>query len=466
MRSDILPGIIAEWLTDPDLPALTPREAAAPGPEEAGRILAVVGPRRAGKTFFLYQRMADLLRAGGAARDEILFVDFEDYRLRDFRPEDMERLLAAFHQATGKPPRYLFFDEVHRMPHWSRVLRTLHNRRRYAITVTGSNAELLGSSIAAELRGRYADRLILPFSFREFLRHRGVRWTRPALDTPTGGLVVRVFDEYLRFGGFPELAGVAGDAAKRRLLQTYYDTVFYRDVLDRYGIRARHLLDLLMRDVLEGFSSRFSISAFAARLRVHGQSGSKRSIADYLRRLEEAFFLVASEKFDFSPRKRMMNPRKIYLMDTGFSLLGGAFSENRGRLLENVVALELFRHRRRFLHFRGKNECDFIVQEGNRPAEAWQVCWELSPANEKREIGGLLEARRDLGISRGGLLTYGQEETRRVGRAAVRVQPVWKWLLSAGHGDYTRERPALLAGISLDDAVHRMRAAPPSGERS
>ena len=429
VAQETLQKVVAEWLRGAEMPPLTPREQPIPDLAKTKRILALVGPRRAGKTYFLYQIISGLLQSGTAKRNDILFVDFEDYRLADFQPEDIEQLLAVFYQLAGKAPRFLLFDEVQHLPSWSRVLRTLHNTRRYAIVVTGSNASLLGSEIATELRGRYDDLMILPFSFREHLRHRGVAWDRALLATPESGLIARAFDEYVRYGGFPESAGLPDESARRRLMQTYFDTIFYKDVLERYGIRARRLLDILMRNMLESYSSLFSISAFEKQIKAHGQAGSKRSIAEYLRYLEEAFFITTCEKFDFSPRKRMMNPKKVYLMDTGFSLLSGAFSENRGRLLENVVALEFFRRRRRFLYYKNAGECDFLVQEGTRATEAWQVCWALNRSNEKREINGLLEAMREYRIPVGGILTYAQEETRSVEGSEVRILPVWKWLL-------------------------------------
>lgn len=126
-----------------------------------------------------------------------------------------------------------------------------------------------------------------------------------------------------------------------------------------------------------------------------------------------------------------MNPKKVYLTDTGFSLLGGAFTENRGRLLENVVAIELVRSRRRAMYFKGKGECDFILQEGTRPTDAWQACWEIGRSNEKREVNGLLAARRELGIDKGGILTYNQEGTRTLEGAKIALMPVWKWILKA-----------------------------------
>jgi len=121
----------------------------------------------------------------------------------------------------------LFFDEVQRLPSWSRVVRTLHNTRRYSIVVTGSNATLLSSEIATELRGRYEDCLILPFSFREFLRFRKIEWTAALLATPKAGLVLKAFDDYLLYGGFPEPAGIREEAARRQLLQSYFNMIFY-----------------------------------------------------------------------------------------------------------------------------------------------------------------------------------------------------------------------------------------------
>jgi predicted AAA+ superfamily ATPase len=430
MENDILQKVVADWVRGAELPALTPREGSLPELKPRRPILAVAGPRRGGKTYYLFQLITGLIRSSEAVREDILFIDFEDYRLRDFRSEDIDRLLAAFFQMTGRPPRYLFFDEVHRLPSWSRVLRTLHNAGKYALVVTGSNASLLGSEISTELRGRYEDALILPFSFREYLAYRKIVWSPALLATPESGLILRAFDEYLRFGGFPEVASAADEYAKRKLLQTYFETTFYRDVLERHGIRARHLLDLLMRNLLESYASAFSISAFEKQLKTHKLSGSKRSLANYLRHLEEAFFLMACEKFDYSPRKRTMNPKKVYLLDTGFSLLGGAFTENRGRLLENVVAVELYRRRLKIMYFKNKSECDFIVQKGNRPEEAWQVCWELNTTNEKRELKGLLEARRSLKIEKGGILTYNQEGERSFEGTAVHLLPVWKWILN------------------------------------
>jgi predicted AAA+ superfamily ATPase len=432
MREDLLLAVLAEWLEETRIPDLVPRQHAGVDLDALQRILAIVGPRRAGKTYFMYQLISDLLGAGGYSRRDILFIDFEDYRLSGFAAEDIDALFAAFHNLAGRLPRFLFFDEVQRLPNWSRVLRTLHNRRRFRIVVSGSNADLLYREVATELRGRYEHLLMLPFSFAEYLRQREISLTPATLHTAARGTVAAAFDAYLRHGGFPEVILAPGDSERRKILQNYFRIIFYKDVLERYGIKARHVLDALMSDLLETYSERFSVSRFEKQLRGHGLPGSKRTISSYLRYLEEAFFVILNEKFAYSPRKRVMNPKKVYLMDTGFAGLGRPFSENRGKILENAVAIELFRQGEEVYYFAGRNECDFIVKRGRRPTQAIQVCWELTVRNEKRELAGLLEARRSLRVDSGMVLTYAQSGRKVLDGWEISILPVWEWLVREG----------------------------------
>jgi hypothetical protein len=294
----------------------------------------------------MYQLIQDLIGQGNWTREDILFIDFEDYRLTDFAAADTDVLLTAFHQVTGKAPTFLFFDEIQRLPGWSRVLRTLHNQNRYRIVVTGSNAGLLEREIATELRGRCRNILILPFSFPEFLRFHGISHDERTLLTPARGQVLKAFEQYLKEGGFPEVVKKENASEKRELLQTYYRTIFYRDILERYNIKAKTVLEAIMRYSLNTFSDLFSISMFEKELKRYHLPGSKQTISNYLGYLQEAFFVMAHDKFSYSPRQRIMNPKKIYLLDTGFSMLSTDFSENRGKLLENAVAVEMFRRGR------------------------------------------------------------------------------------------------------------------------
>ena len=429
MNRDSLLAVVAEWLEEFALPPLVRRQVFPVDPDHLKHILAIVGPRRAGKTYFMYQLIQSLLDTGNWAKQDILFVDFEDYRLSGFLAEDVDELLAAFQQLTGQYPRFLFFDEVQHIPEWGQVLRTLHNRRRFKIIVSGSNSQLLSQEVATELRGRYEDIRMLPFSFVEYLRYREISYSLATFHTPARGKIVAAFEEYLKYGGFPEVVMLGAPSKMRKLLQSYFHTIFYRDILERYHIKARYVLDALMREILEAFSETFSIGQFEKQLKNNNLPGSKRTIANYLHYLQEAFFIIANDKFAYSPRRRIMNPKKVYLMDTGLAALGRPFSENRGKVLENLVAIELYRRGQETYYFKGRNECDFIVKAGPRPTEAIHVCWKLTPRNEKRELAGLAEALRTLELTTGTILTFAQAGEREMAGQAIQVQPVCRWLL-------------------------------------
>jgi predicted AAA+ superfamily ATPase len=433
MNQTTLKNMIAEWLEEFALPILIPRDA-APAPADLrnlSEILAIVGPRRAGKTFVMYQMIASLVDEGFAGRDDILFLDFEDYRLRDFAPEDMETIFSTFRQLTGKDPAWLFFDEIHHMPAWSRVIRSLHNRGRYRIVISGSNAHLLLPDIATELRGRYRDHLILPFSFRETLRWSGISWTERTFYTAAKGDLLRIFDTFLKTGGFPEVLKKDSPGERRQLLQNYYQTIFYRDIVERHNIRAKSLMEGMMTCCLHQFSSLFSLSAFEKGLKSRHRLGSKRTLANYLAYLQEAFFILCADKFSYSPRQRAMNPQKIFLMDPGFIALTEDFSENRGRILENVVAVELYRRRQTFHYYKNRRECDFIIRDADAVnLQAIQVCWTLTTGNRERELRGLLAAMEEFSIPHGLILTYDEEESIPAAPGQqIAVLPVWKWLL-------------------------------------
>ena len=442
MNTEILKKIIAEWLGEKVFPPLVKRDAPDLVLEQASEIIAVAGPRRAGKTCYMYQLIQDLTGQGNWNREDILFIDFEDYRLTDFTAADTDILLAAFHQVTGKAPTFLFFDEIQRLTGWSRVLRTLHNQNRYRIVVTGSNAGLLEREIATELRGRCRNILILPFSFPEFLRFHGIPHDERTLLTPARGQVLKAFEQYLKEGGFPEVVKKENVSEKRELLQTYYRTIFYRDILERYNIKAKTVLEAIMRYSLNTFSDLFSISMFEKELKRHHLPGSKQTISNYLGYLQEAFFVIAHDKFSYSPRQRIMNPKKVYLLDTGFSMLSTDFSENRGKLLENAVAVEMFRRGAECFYYKGRRECDFIVKRGTKPEAAIQVCWGLTPKNEAREFRGLREAMKAFAIEEGFILTNDEERELTFEDARIQIMPVWKWLMGGRGGRKAKVKKA------------------------
>ena len=430
ISNDALRTVVAEWLQRSPASKLIPRDVTL-DLSANDFITAIIGPRRSGKTSLMLLAADALIRAGKAQRTDFLFVDFEDYRLQGFESRDFDRLLTTFHQLTGHEPRFLLFDEIQHVPMWNRVLRTMHNRGRYRIVVTGSSSELSSREIATELRGRYLDLPVLPFSFREYLTFHSVPFDAVTASTPARGRILSAFETYLKEGGFPEVVAATDASVKRQLLQTYYGTIFYKDIRERFSIKARPLLERMMSYALDTYAGSFSISAFEKLLKSGGLSGSKRTIANYLSYLEEAYFLVLVEKFSYSPRVRTMNARKSYLIDTGFAGLGVSFSENRGRLLENMVALELYRRNQGLYFHSDKQECDFILKTQTKPSSALQVCWELTPQNEPRELKGLLEAYERWKTPELVMLTANQDEERVIEGRKVRIVSAWRWAVES-----------------------------------
>ena len=429
MKVQNIKNIIAEWLEERELPNMTRRKTPPIDLQNLSSILAIVGPRRAGKTFFMYQLISDLLM-NGFSKNDILFIDFEDYRLVGIEADNVESILTAFVQLSGRHPRFLFFDEVQNLPQWSRVLRTLHNQQKYNIVVSGSNSKLLSFQIATELRGRYRDVLILPFSFSEILRFRKVEYNERTYYTPGKGELLRIFDEYIHVGGFPEIVRQQTNLERHDLLQSYFRTLFYHDLLERYSIRTKNILETIMSYSLDTFSDLFSISSFSNFLKSNNVAVSKQTVSSYLGYLQETFFIIVNEKFDMSPRKRLMNPKKHYLLDVGFASLSSSFSEKRGQFLENIVAIELFRRREEMFYFKNDYECDFVLKKATKIHTVIQVCWELNERNRKRESKGLAAAISNLKPKNALILTYDQEGEENINGETVSIIPVWKWLLT------------------------------------
>ncbi len=425
--SDSLKKIVSEWQEFFQFPELIHRECQHPNLLNLSEILAIVGPRRAGKTFYFFQLMQNLFASGNVSKSAVLFVDFEDYRLSGSDSSVMDALIATHYQITGTAPVYLFLDEVQSLPNWSRVLRTLHNTQRYKIVVSGSNSELLSREIATELRGRCIEMFLYPFSFHEYLAYKQVHFTQLTFHTPLKGLIIKAFDEFLKTGGFPEVVKKTNILESNQILQSYFRTTYYKDIIERYDIKAKETLEGMMLHAIHHVSELFSISAYEKVVRQTGHSISKRTLSNYLGYLEEAFFVITTEKFSFSQRKRTMNPKKCYLVDVGFKSLATDFSENRGKILENIVAIELHRRGKTFFYYKDSSECDFIIVENGTPTVAIQVCWELNENNRKREMKGLTDAASSLNISSQVILTYDQNEQTE----HYRVRSCWEWLLSA-----------------------------------
>jgi len=395
------------------------------------KIVTIVGPRRAGKTYFLYQIMTELLQ-GSFDITDILYVNFEDERITPIKAESLQDMLDAYFELyDGKANPFVFLDEVQNVSGWDRFARRI-SEAGLRVFITGSNSRMLGREIATSLRGRTITYEVFPFSFKEFIRLRGMKLQK---DTRYGKSRHRfgpLYEEYLFSGGYPEIVLVEGDSIKGRILQDYFNTIFYKDLVDRYSIKNTELLRRWLNLLIMNLSSLVSFSKVENDFKSRGMKLSRATLSYFARYVEEAFFGFFVEMFSESVRKRQVNPKKFYLIDVGLhNFLTFKFSENKGRILENLVFLELRRRGLPVFYYKptGGEEVDFLVKS-RKDVTLIQVCYDLHNLDVfTREKKALLTGMRELGLKRGTIITESEKRTQTEDGRTLEIVPAWEWLI-------------------------------------
>jgi len=426
----VLREVFSSWLAR-ELPNLVERDYSI---ELSDRIVTLIGPRRAGKTYFMFQ-IAKKLMEEGFSKQNIAFIDFEDVRLQALRPVNYSMFVKTLHEIfTKKDGRIvLLLDEVQSLSDWERWVRTLHNSQNYYIIVSGSSSKLSYKEVSTKLRGRCVSKLILPLSFREFLRFKNVK--AQYLESPEmKGELLNKLREFMSFGGFPEV--VNSDQGKMELLKTYRETIFYRDVVERFRVRDVSSLDTFVKLVMENFGKYVSISKLSNYFRALGLKKSKKTLANYLKYLEIAFFIFTVEKFGYKTKERVLQPRKVYPIDLGFYRLIPRFSADYGRLMESLVAIELFKRafQEGFELFYWRDyqdrEVDFLIKEGLNIRQLIQVTYASERSEvEEREIKALIKASDDLECDNLLVITWDYRDEETVDRKKIKFIPLYEWLL-------------------------------------
>lgn len=414
-------------------PPLTRRDARLPA--VPGKVHAVIGMRRAGKTTFLQQLLAEQRR--DLPPERAIFISFDDDRLADLELNQLGQMLDEFYRLfpewRGKETVHWFLDEIQLVPGWERFVRRVMDTERAAFVVSGSSARMLSREVHTSLRGRGMETIIRPFSFREFLRHRGeepqtepTRWI-----SAQRSLMEKRFREYLVAGGFPEAQGLA-PALRVGLLQGYVDTVLFRDVVERYGITQVTALRWLTRQCLRNPAGAFSVHRLYLDLKAQGHGVAKDAVHALFGHLLDAFLISTVPIATDSERRRNSNPRKIYPVDPGlipvFDTSGRA---NLGHALETVVMNELERRGAELGYVKTDDgyEVDFHCRYHDGRTELIQVCADISDADTAaRELRALEAAGKLYPRATRRLLTGSgplpAETTNR-----VIVQRAYEWLL-------------------------------------
>lgn len=425
---------LAESLTAPPR-SLTRRDVRLPG--IPGKPLAVIGVRRGGKTSFLHQ-MRGARMAEGRPRESQLLLGLEDERLVGMSALDLgwvvDEHARQYPGIRADGPLSLYLDEVQTVAGWESLVHRLVESQAIEVVVSGSSAKLLSQEVATAARGRLLEVLVHPFSFREALRHVKAEpageWHE--LDSAVRGALDARLREYLKTGGFPEAQGTElRDRA--RLLTGYVDTMVLRDVIERHNVTNPIALRALQRHLLSTPGGSFTVHKFYQFLKSQGVPIGKDTLHAYLGYLQDAFLVRVLDMHSASEKQRMVNPRKVYPVDTGLiPLYEQPGRSHHGRALETAILLELERREYAvtWLKVDDDREVDFLATRPGEPPLLIQVCLDtVGDDTWEREVRALEVALERYPDGQALLLTMDQSPPGRRLPEGLRWSSATEWLL-------------------------------------
>ena len=380
-------------------------------------IKVIIGPRRAGKSFFAIHALSGEGSFG--------YVNFDDERLTG--EKDYDSIIDAVNSIYASP-KYLLFDEIQNLDRWELFVNRLQ-RQGYNLILTGSNSKLLSKELATHLTGRHSQTAIFPFSFREYLK-----LDRKEL---TENQIKEKLEEYLTYGGYPEPYVKKIDY--KDYLSTLFSSIIYKDIVKRHKIRSYQAIEDLAAYLITNTAKEFSVAALT---RVT-KTKSPRTVEKYLGFLEESYLFFRIDRFSYKIREQMASNKKIYCIDNGY-IYAKAFkiSPDEGRLYENLAAIELKRREAEgsMKAYYWKNdqqeEVDFLIRQGTKTEELIQVCYDTGDIKTKeREIRALIKASKEQNCDKLTIITKDDESTEDAQwfgtKKKIRYTPMWKWLMNS-----------------------------------
>ncbi len=405
---------------------------------ESDLINDIVGPRRAGKTYLMYFTIKKLLDTG-IEKEAAIYINFENRKLLPLTPEYFNDLIDVIHAKSlfeKHKTIFIFLDEVQRIEDWEKYIRSIYDefKGKIKIFISGSTSRLTESELSYLLTGRHLTTQVYPLSFREFLSFKGFYIKEYFIEEDLA-LIKEYLREYLEFGGFPEVALLG--SGKEELIQTLFSDIINRDILPKAKRRGEIIEDLAYF-LCSNSGKLASFGKLTGTLNSMGIKVSVPTFEKYFSIMKEAFLFFDLTIYSYKVKDQMQYPRKIYCMDPGFiNFAGFKFSEDRGRLMENLVAIELQRTKSKsplieifyWKDHQGR-EVDFVVREGLQVKQLIQVTNASSREEiQKREITGLLRAEEEFKCSNLLVITWAFEGKEMVDGKGIRYKPLWKWLL-------------------------------------
>lgn len=388
----------------------------------SGQVVIISGIRRCGKSVLLRSIRKEIDNAE-------CYLNFDDDRLCSFTVDDFQILLEVFIELYGEKDHF-FFDEIQNIDGWERFVRRLHDMGK-TVFVTGSNARMLSKELGTHLTGRYIRYELFPFSFNEYMRFFGGHSLTENLTTVEKSEIFRDFNAWSVNGGIPDYVNLNN----KEYLHFLFESVLYRDIIVRHSLVKEQAIKELAFFLASNVGKEISYNSLRKMLGL----GSARTVSEYCSYFEDSYLFFFLMRYSDSVKKQVQNNKKVYCIDTALqSAVGFRFSDDTGRLLENIVFICLRRDSKDIFFHKEKHECDFVIREKNRIIEAIQVTKYLNEMNQSREINGLCDALYEYDLKEGLILTESTEEKRIVeykGKEfVVNIVPIWKWSMQRGAG--------------------------------
>ena len=419
----------AEFPTD-----LKPRETQLP--VDIGKIVTIPGVRRCGKSSRMEVVINDLL-SQGIDRRRFLWIGFDDERLVTMNSDDLNQIIEAYQEMypdIAMSSVYMFFDEIQLIEGWEYFIMRLFKHYTKNIYISGSNASMLSSELKSSLRGWPLEEETMPLSFKEYCDFKGIK-TDSWLESDLAKLR-NAFIAYNSEGGFPEVVLTENPLYKAKILQTYFDTMLLKDLVEHYEISNIEVLRYFLKRLMVNLTKPTSVRAIHGDIKSRGLKVSKDDLYDWASHACDIFMFFRVPNYSKSLQKSESSQPKYYCIDNGLRdavLLPQSGDE--GKKLENTVFLQLYRQRTpidRIYYYQGKGECDFVVQRGIDVDRLIQVTWDMSNEETRnREINGIMEASKATGCKNLYIITYDTTEEITIGEGPViHVIPAWRWLLN------------------------------------
>lgn len=388
---------------------------------------AFVGVRRAGKSYVLYQHIRNLIDRQVSWSD-VLYLDFEDNRFDTFLSEDFNKLIECHIEMYGQEPHYFFLDEIQNIPSWEKFVRRLADTK-HRVYITGSNAKMLSREFLTTLGGRYLEKDVYPYSFKEYISSKGLTYNAlTQYDTKESSVIRKAFNDYLHEGGLPETLPLD---VKRAYLNSTFQKIYLGDIASRNNISNVPALRLMIKKLAESVKQPISYNRLANILSTLGEKMSTTTVVSYVNHTEDAWLVLRLRNIAVALSEKE-SVCKYYFVDNG--ILNLFLLDGETALIENMVALQLFRL---FGHDKDNDTVYFYNSNGYEvdfyiPEQKWaiQVCYSLHNEDTlKREMAALSKFPKAMECTRRTIFTFDEETSFQDDFGSIEVIPVWKWLL-------------------------------------